>query len=245
MRHRFWKAAALASCVTLAGSGCGSGAAAPLPDSPPPTSLHTSAIAGLPARAIVTAALHAARSEGSVHVHLESGALGGYVQEDDSGEGVGTQVIHASSLRMTVRIVGETAYVKVFHTGGEYFVGMAGVQASRYLNRWITLRPGDKSYRAVSAGATMESLLSLMKPKGVLSKAGTSVIDGKPVVGVWGGYLGSRGCLYISAAGKPLPVRLTVTNVDGTDVTITFGDWGERVQVTAPRGAIPAASLVG
>ena len=212
---------------------------------PSSTSPQPSKLVGLPAKAIVAAALRAARREGSAHVRFQSDAVGGYVQEDEAGSGVGTQDIRVSSLHMNVRVVGTTAYVKVRHTGGEFFVGMAGVSPSRYLNRWIVYRPGDKNYKEVASGATMTSMLSYMKPKGKLSKAGTSVVDGHPVVGVWGGFLGSRGCLYISAVGKPLPVRLTVTTVGGTDITITFGRWGEKVKVAAPTGAIPVATLLG
>jgi hypothetical protein len=225
-------------------TGCGSAAVTPSGTVPLASTAQPSKLAGLDAKAIVAAALRAARREGSAHVHLESSAGGGYVQNDEAGPGIGSQEIHVSSLRMSVRVVGTTAYVKVTHTGGEFFVGMAGVSPSRYVNRWIAYRPGDKTYKAVASGGTMASLVSYMKPKGNLSKAGLSVIDGRPVVGVWGGYLGSRGCLYVSAVGKPLPVRLTVTTVGGTDVTITFSHWGEKVAVTAPAGATPAATLL-
>jgi hypothetical protein len=234
-----------AVAAVTAGCGSGAGAAAPSGTVPSSTGPQPSKLVGLPAKAIVAAALRAARREGSAHVRFESDAVGGYVQEDEAGSGVGTQIIRVSSLRMNVRVVGTTAYVKVTHTGGEFFIGMAGVSPSRYLNRWIVYRPGDKNYKGVASGGTMASMLSYMKPKGKLSKAGTSIIDGRPVVGVWGGYLGSRGCLYISAVGKPLPVRLTVTTVGGTDVTITFGRWGEKVKVAAPASAIPVATLLG
>jgi hypothetical protein len=234
-----------AVAAVTAGCGSGAGAAAPSGTVPSSTSPQPSKLVGLPAKAIVSAALRAARHEGSAHVHFDSDAIGGYVQEDEAGSGVGTQDIRVSSLRMNVRVVGTTAYVKVTHTGGEFFTGMAGVSPSRYLNRWIVYHPGDKNYKEIASGGTMASMLSYMKPKGKLSKAGTSIIDGRPVVGVWGGYLGARGCLYISAVGKPLPVRLTVTTVEGTDITITFGRWGEKVKVAAPASAIPVATLLG
>jgi hypothetical protein len=234
-----------AVAAIVAGCGSGAGAAAPSGTVPSSTSPQPSKLVELPAKEIVAAALRAARREGSAHVRFESEAGGGYVQEDEAGSGAGTQDIRVSSLRMNVRVVGTTAYVKVTHTGGEFFMGMAGVSPSRYLNHWIVYRPGDKNYKEVASGGTMASMLSYMKPKGKLSKAGASIIDGRPVVGVWGGYLGSRGCLYISAVGKPLPVRLTVTTVGGTDVTITFGRWGEKVNVAAPTSAIPVATLLG
>jgi hypothetical protein len=235
----------LSVAAVTAGCGSGAGAAVPSGTVPSSTGRQPSKVVGLPAKAIVAAALRAARHEGSAHVRFESGALGGFVQEDEAGSGVGTQDIRASSLRMNVRVVGTTAYVKVTHTGGEFFMGMAGVSPSRYLDRWIIYRPGDRDYKQVASGGTMASMLSYMKPKGKLSKAGTSIIDGRPVIGVWGGYLGTRGCLYISAVGKPLPVRLTVTTVEGSDVTITFGRWGEKVKVAAPANAIPVATLLG
>jgi hypothetical protein len=235
----------LSVAAVTAGCGSGAGAAVPSGTVPASTGPQPSKLVGLPARAIVAAALRAARHEGSAHVRFESSALGGFVQEDEAGSGVGTQDIRASSLRMNVRVVGTTAYVKVTHTGGEFFMGMAGVSPSRYLDRWIIYRPGDRDYKQVASGGTMASMLSYMKPKGKLSKAGTSIIDGRPVIGVWGGYLGTRGCLYISAVGKPLPVRLTVTTVEGSDVTITFGRWGEKVKVAAPANAIPVTTLLG
>jgi hypothetical protein len=235
----------LSVAAVTAGCGSGAGAAVPSGTVPSSTGRQPSKVVGLPAKAIVAAALRAARHEGSAHVRLESSALGGFVQEDEAGSGVGTQDIRASSLRMNVRVVGTTAYVKVTHTGGEFFMGMAGVSPSRYLDRWIIYRPGDRDYKQVASGGTMASMLSYMKPKGKLSKAATSIIDGRPVIGVWGGYLGTRGCLYISAVGKPLPVRLTVTTVEGSDVTITFGRWGEKVKVAAPANAIPVATLLG
>jgi len=245
VQHRVRAAAVVLSALAAVAAGCGAGTAAtPLGTVPPLSTTQPSKLAGLGARAIVASALRAAKRQGSAHVHLESDAGGGYVQDDEAGPGVGSQEIRVSSLRMTVRVVGTTAYVKVTHTGGEFFVGMAGVAPSRYVNQWIAYRPGDKAYRAVASGGTMASMLSYMEPKGRLSKAGTSVIDGHPVVGVWGGYLGSRGCLYVSAVGKPLPVRLTVTTVGGSDVTITFDRWGEKVVVTAPTRAIPAATLL-
>jgi hypothetical protein len=231
--------------LAVLAAGCGSAAGgAPSGTVPPLSTTQPSKLAGLNAKAIVAASLRAARLEGSAHVHLSSDAIGGYIVDDQVGSGVGTQNLHVSELRMAVRIIGTTAYVKVTHTGGEFFVGMVGVSPARYVNRWLIYRPGDEYYKTVASGGTMASMLSLLKPNGKISKGSTSIIDGQPVVGVWGGYLGSRGCLYISTVGKPLPVRLTVTTVGGTDVTLTFGHWGEKVAVTAPTGAIPAAALL-
>jgi hypothetical protein len=233
------------SALAAVAAGCGAGAGvAPSGNLPPLTTTQPSKLSGLNAKAIVAASLRAAKLEGSAHVRLVSDAIGGYIVDDEVGHGVGSQKLHVSELRMDVRIVGTTAYVKVTHTGGEFFIGMAGVSPARYVNRWIIYRPGDKDYKTVASGGTMASMLSVMKPKGKISKGSASIIDGHPAVGVWGGFLGSRGCLYVSTVGKPLPVRLTVTTVGGTDVTLTFGRWGEKVAVTAPAGAIPAASLL-
>ena len=71
--------------VAAIAAGCGSGAgtAAPSGTVPSSTGPPTSKLVGLPAKAIVAAALRAARREGSAHVHFESDALGGFVQEED------------------------------------------------------------------------------------------------------------------------------------------------------------------
>jgi hypothetical protein len=244
-RMRTSTSVAVLSLLTTVVAGCGSAAAGtPSGTVPMSTTPHQSALATHSAKAIVMAALRAARREGSVHVRLESEAGGGYIQDDDAGAGSGSQQIRVSSLHMTVRIVGARAYVKVTHTGGEFFVGMAGVRPALYLNRWISYRPGDANYKAVASAGTMASMLSYMKPKGALSKAGSAMISGHPTVGVWGGYLGSRGCLSVSTTGKPLPVRLTVTTVDGSNVTVSFSHWGEPVNITAPANAIPASTLL-
>jgi hypothetical protein len=234
----------VAVTVSATASGCGSNTATP-GSAPPSTHIRVSKLTTLPARSIVRAALRAAKHAGSVHVHIASSAGGGFVQDDEAGRRSGSQQVHVSSLRMTVRVVGSTAYVKVTHTGGEFFLGMAGVSPSRYVDRWISYRPGDPDYAKVASSVTMASLLSYMKPRGSLSKAGTSVVAGHPAIGVWGGYLRSRGCLYVSTAGPPLPLRLTLTTIDGTDVTISFSHWGEAVHVVAPPHAVPAVALSG
>ena len=234
----------VAVAVSATASGCGSNTAAPV-SAPPSTHVRVSKLTTLPARSIVRAALRAAERAGSVHVHLTSEAGGGFVQDDEAGARSGSQQVHVSSLRMTVRVVGSTGYVRVTHTGGEFFLGMAGVSPSRYVNRWISYRPGDPDYARVASSVTMPSLLSHMKPRGALSKTGTSTVEGRPAIGVWGGYLGSRGCLYVSTRGKSLPLRLTLTTIDGTDVTISFSHWGEAVHVVAPPQAIPAVALSG
>jgi hypothetical protein len=156
---------------------------------------------------------------------------------------VGSQEIRASSLRATVRVVGTTAYVKVDHTGGERFIGLGDVAPALYLHRWISYRPGDPNYLPIATAVTMPSLLRFLEPKGALSKSGTDMVGGQAVVCVWGGFAQSRGCLDIATTGKPLPVQLTLTTVDGSQETITFSRWGARVGVSAPSSAMPVSTL--
>ncbi|MDX6521264.1 MAG: hypothetical protein QOF08_1869 [Gaiellales bacterium] len=230
--------------VVISAAGCGGQAAATPVTTQPAPGHTTSGLVAMPAKKIVAIALRAARHERSVRVRITSTFAGGYLQTDDTGPTVGSQVIRASSLRVTVRVVGTTAYVKVDHTGGESFIGLANVAPARYLHRWISYRPGDPNYRPIATAVTMPSLLRFLAPKGALSKSGTDTVGGQPVVCVWGGFAQSRGCLDIATTGKPLPVQLTLTTVDGSQETITFSRWGARVGVSAPASATPVSALM-
>ena len=230
--------------LVISAAGCGGHAAAAPVSTEPALGHTTSGLVGMPAKTIVATALRAARREGSVRVRITSDYGGGYVQTDDSGPTVGSQMIRASSLRFTVRVVGTTAYVRVDHTGGENFIGLADVAPALYLHRWISYRPGDPNYRPIATAVTMPSLLQFLAPKGELSKSSTDTVGGQPVVCIWGGFAESRGCLDIATTGKPLPVQLTLTTVDGSQETITFSRWGARVAVSAPSSAMPVSTLI-
>jgi hypothetical protein len=49
--------------------------------------------------------------------------------------------------------------------------------------------------------------------------------------------------LYVSRAATPLPLRATLVDTKDDSDTITFSDWGERVVLKAPTGAIPVRAL--
>jgi hypothetical protein len=68
-------------------------------------------------------------------------------------------------------------------------------------------------------------------------------VAGQPVIGIQDKSASGTATLYVSHSNKPLPVELDERNDQGGTATLQLSQWGERISVKAPSGAIPIASL--
>jgi len=220
------------------------------------TSQKQSAPAGLsslPPGQILSWALAAARAAGSMHFGVTSTASGHTVVFDqDSSSSAGRQVITISGGgQETVLVLGRATYVRGNAVALAVTLGFPAAQALRLAGRWISLRPGDPGYQAVTEGVTLGSVLDEVVPLGPLTSTGRTTIDGQTVVGVRGTAAAStsvpRGTpvtLYVAATGRPLPVSCQQGPASNR-TSIVFSRWGEPVHVAAPRNAIPLPSSSG
>jgi len=174
------------------------------------------------------------------------------VFSQDSGTDGGRQVITIdSTVHTTVLLINGVGYVEGNEAALATFFGFAPSEAGSLAGRWISFQPGDTAgatgYTAVTAGITLASVSGEVTLTGGLTLTGPARIDGRAVIGVRGTPTGSqaaglRATLYVAATGQPLPVSYQIDS-QGYQDTVTFGQWGEALNLSAPAGAIPASSL--
>ena len=246
-----WIGRGLVAGAVLAAAGWGpvaAGSAVPRNSSPP---------------ALLAAATAAAMGEGSLH-YAEVTTSGphhvtiiGDVTQHEGRQTIvaamGSQVGH-----ITVVLTGDSAYFKADEPGLLDFMGMPATFAAKYAGTWISVSPRDPGFAAVSAALTIPSVIGQITPVRPLSRGGHSDQLGQPVTAINGFQseplpgsaqpLRVPVRLFIRAQGRPLPVLYTSSTLVGKQkvgVSVTVGDWGERVVVSPPSGAVSVRSLSG
>jgi hypothetical protein len=143
----------------------------------------------------------------------------------------------------TVIVNGRTAYLRGDAFTMRVYFGFTKTQARKYAGKWISIPSSSPGFSTVSADATYPSYVSHLFPRGTLSLV------------MSGNLLGVRGTrqqqgvtivatVFAPAHGKPLPVKATVTSPGHPGHgTVTMSRWGESVRVSAPRGAVPIATV--
>ena len=195
--------------------------------------------------ALVTSAVQRA---GSVHVVTTLPEVHGAapIYDNDTGRTSGKQTITYANAEVQVVVVAGKAYINANSAGLSIF--QAQPAAQKYAGKWLAFSSGGQVYDAAAQTVTLSSLLQQVLPTGSISKLAPTRVNGRSVVGLVGALPGGfRGTLYVSTSGSPLPVQETLNTPTGR-TTVTFSDWGEPVNVTAPTGAIPGdpvSSLFG
>ena len=116
--------------------------------------------------------------------------------------------------------------------------------------KWLSVTPDDSGYLNPSSAVTLTSDFSEVIIKGPLRKGSVTVVDGRKVVAIIGhdpaspGSKAALATLYVTAIGEVLPVEFHTSNTKNTDTT-KWSDWGHRVALMAPTGAIPLVNVDG
>lgn len=211
------------------------------------------------AAALKTQSLKAAKAVGSFHYVSTSKAGGqtqttvGYAGPDD-----GTQVITAGNQRFTVVVVGTACYFKGNAVAMEQELDVSDSVANAHAQQWVSLTQTDLPYASVYAAVTASSALTDNIAFKAQRQVGDATVDGQAVEGVQGppatqpnlGVTKVTGTvtMYVRSATPHLPVSYRdIGTSDGQSLSfsITFNNWGKRVAVSAPAGAVTYASLGG
>jgi len=130
---------------------------------------------------------------------------------------------------------------EVFLKGSDAFYRQIGGDAAVQLlsGRWLQVPATDDDFRSIAQFGDMEILLrEALDPDSDRITAGeVTDVDGQPALP-----LSSRdGTLYVATTGEPLPLQL----VGGSDRRgkVTFTDWNEPVELTAPADAVDVGEL--
>jgi hypothetical protein len=196
-------------------------------------------VADMTADEIVAEALEAAKSADSVHVQGGTGGsdpieLDLYLVAGEGGEG--TLTVNGLTFEM-VRI-GDKAYFK----GDDAFWNQFGGNAIAQLmeGKWL-VAPADSGDLASFTPLTdMEQLFQevLGEHGEPLEKGEETEVDGEPAIAVNDTEEG--GTLYVATEGEPYPLKVENTGEQGA---ITFTEWNEEHELTAPEDAIDVSQL--
>jgi hypothetical protein len=204
---------------------------------------------------VLAAAIAAMKSGRSVHIDITSpGQQGTTTFSDEATTDGGRQVISTGDGgHITIVYVAGTTYVTGNAAGLVNFMGVPANEVTGLVDQWVAVRPGQSlgrsSFSDIADGITLSSVASELQVDSPTLTAPTTV-NGQRVVGVQGSApagqqspVPTRVTLDVLAGGTPLPVLYTASGANGYKFQIAFSHWGGAVSLTAPRGAISAASL--
>lgn len=212
------------------------------------------------AKKLETSAIAAAEKQGSFH-YVASSVTTGNTQTivGDAAVNDGRQAITSGGDTFEVRVIGTACYFEGDASAMVENLGVSPAAAAARSGQWVSLASADAPYQSVYAAVTLSSALSdnvTFSPKTELAATN---IGGQQVIGIQGPITGVDGVvskgtavLYITDDARHLPVRYVETGTIGSgsnkstlSFRMDFSAWGESVNVSAPSGPVPFASLGG
>jgi hypothetical protein len=191
-----------------------------------------------------------------VHIDItDRSSQGSITYSDDAAASGGRQVITVDGAgHVTILFVAGVGYVQADAGGLADLFEVPQSQADKFADRWIALKSGDKlgasSYDDVTAGITLASVASELQLTGTPALSAPASVGGQRVVGVQAPMPASaklpaaaRDVLYMTDNSLLRPVLSEVTNAGGYEYRMSFSQWGEALNLSAPANAIPASSL--
>jgi hypothetical protein len=165
----------------------------------------------------------------------------------------GHQLITTGRLHVEVVLVRGVAYVEGDAGGLGAALGLPGLVAVSYANKWIAVQNSDTPYRSILQAVTLSGTISQLRPTGRLRLTGQAIISGRSAVGVGGGLPGApqRGVtgsttLYVASSHPTVPLKFTIQATDKSqhiDDVATFTQWGTPLHLSAPRGGVAFSSI--
>ena len=215
-----------------------------------------SATAATSAKAKYQAAMEAA---GAQNVHYVSTATEQGISLEvvgDTGKTSGSQVLEvqkgSTTEELSVLLVGKTGYVRGNVSALEKVLGLTAAQSNAYKNRWLRFPTSTGSLSELVSGLRDSDVAPELEMTGPYTFGGTKMIGGHLTVAIKGTAASSSGTkvpivLYVEASGTPLPVReVTNPNAKSSAIqgTVTFSNWGESTDPTAPTSSVPLIPLL-
>jgi hypothetical protein len=236
---------AVAAGAIVAGAGLGACS----------SSSSAGALAGRTPAQIVSAALAAARSEGTVHFTLNAtGSPNGESVVGNAGLLDGQQELTIGTDQVEAELISGVAYLDATPGFLHNDLGLPATVANTYAGKWISLSSSDALYSQISQSVTLNGILKQVTPTGSLQASSPGLVAGRTVIGVIGGLPGpprtgttGRSELYVETARPNLPVGFSGEATSSAGARISdvgsFRDWGGALQLSAPPGAVPYDSL--
>ena len=219
-------------------TSCSSGSAGSTPSTSP--------------QAMVSLALTNATSAGWVHETNRTTGSGHQVSMvNDIGTDQGRQVIDSDGAHSTALVLAGTAYIQGDAAAVSNYFQIPTPDPQKLAGQWISIRPTDQSYSAISASVTLQSDFQNFQNLflGPFKAGAQTTVDGLRVVPISGHVQGSTtgstvpATLFVTASGKLLPVSFQASNSQAS-ITSQWTNWGQAVALAAPTPSIPMSTIV-
>jgi hypothetical protein len=207
-------------------------------------------LSSLPASAILSKSLAAAKSVHSVEV-VDATTNGSQATTETVDAGPNGGVLRASDGASTdeFELTRATVYVRGA-AGALVDLGVATGVAKRYADRWVSSPAGSTpnifAIRALLQDRSWLAMLSLAHvvkfTERPLYVSLTGTLPSSAILPA--GAAGTRATLTISTSAPYWPLGLYFSSTSGLVATLTFIHWGRAASSTKPAGATPLARLV-
>jgi len=200
-------------------------------------------------RQILAAATRAERGAGSFTVsglvHDGSQTTGLNVTANSAGNGFGSVTLNGQKVQIVK--VGSNVY---FRGGAGFWRNQGGSSAAAiFANRWVEGPASNSAFQQLasffSTSQLTDQFLGNSSSSASLTKAGTSSINGQPVLVLNGhdrtGNAG--GSIFIATTGQPYVIRVTLAPGGSATGGVTFSRFNAPVNPSAPKGAINVSQL--
>jgi hypothetical protein len=226
--------------TSLVGAACGSSG---------PT---LGSLSGLTAQQALQLALHNARQAKTLSFTVKTQATGFQQSvQGDAGPAGGDVTVTSPAGVLRIIVVGGMGYVESDVGGLEAALGLSSTAAGAGADKWIAIPPASPHYADLTRATSLDSTLGEFTPGGTLELTDTN-IAGRSVgliegIGTATVKVQSYQVQMAVSTQKPiLPIGGGVTvkaNGNTSMQAAVFSLWGRTLNLSAPAGAIPLASI--
>jgi hypothetical protein len=203
---------------------------------------------------MLASSLSASQVRGSVQF-VDRTTVGSDVQTLDGAISAPTagETLTGAGTPLVVELISSTVYVNGSASALESALQITAAQATPVANKWIAVATTDAPFQSLTGALTLSSTLTEFTPTkqihfGKQTKVGKLKVI--PIIGrpsnLVKGASGSA-ALLVSAKAPHLPVGGTLVLAQGKQrlhEVAVFSNWGAKVSLTAPAGAVPFSSVL-
>ncbi len=175
----------------------------------------------------------------------------------DAGPSSGRQVITEQGTsgldQFDLRLVGGVVYFRGNRAAVIDQLGVTAPQATTYVDRWVSVRKGEKPYKTFADGITTASNLHQLPATFVPASSAATPGTTPPATRISGGLsagkghpaVGTAALVVTTASSLPQSFSGQAVADSGARLALSwrFSRWGEKVHLAAPSGAVRYASL--
>jgi hypothetical protein len=169
------------------------------------------------------------------------------VTASSTGNGFGSVSLNGETVQIIK--VGPNVY---FRSGSAFWAKQGGATAAElFANKWVEGPASNADFSQLASFFSTAQLTSQFlgdsSSSAILSRAGTSSINGQPVLVLKGHDRtnSAGGSIFIATTGQPYVIRVSLAKGGGATGVVTFSRFNAPVNPRAPKGAINIGQLKG